>query len=206
MRFENPVDKVKRLKKVRPKQEQDERVPSGQTVTEKFPVLHYGSVPNVDLETWNFRLFGLVEEPVHFTWEEFRSLPVTTVDCDIHCVTRWSKLDTTWEGVRCRDLLQYVKVLPQATHIMAHCEQGFTTNLPLEAALDDDVLLAWHYDGKPLEPDHGYPLRLLVPKRYFWKSAKWIRGLEFMDANQPGFWEQNGYHMEGDPWKEERFG
>ena len=151
MRFENPVDKVKRLKKVRPRWEQDERVPPGQTVTKKFPVLHYGPVPKIDLETWGFRLFGLVEEPVHFNWDEFRSLSATTVDCDIHCVTRWSKLDTTWEGVRFRDLLQHVKVLPQATHIMAHCEHGFTTNLPLEAALDDDVLLAWHFDGKPLE-------------------------------------------------------
>ncbi|MCC7354277.1 MAG: sulfite oxidase-like oxidoreductase [Anaerolineae bacterium] len=206
MKFENPLDKVRRLKQVQPKWQQDERVPPGQFVTDKFPVLHYGPVPKANLAKWDFRLFGLVESPVHFTWEEFRALPATQIMRDIHCVTRWSKLDTTWEGVKFTDLLKYVKVRPEATHVMAHCEYGFTTNVGLDVLMDDDVLLAWNYDGKPLEPDHGYPLRLLVPKRYFWKSAKWIRGLEFMAGDRPGFWEQNGYHMEGDYWKEERFG
>ncbi len=206
MKFENPLDKVKRLKQVQPKWQPDTRVPPGQFVTEKFPVLHYGPVPKVDLAKWDFRLFGLVESPVRFTWEEFRALPATQITCDIHCVTRWSKLDTTWEGVRFKDLVSHVKIRPEATHVMAHCEYGFTTNLALDVLMDDDVLLAWGYDGKPLEPEHGYPLRLLVPKRYFWKSAKWVRGLEFMAGDRPGFWEQNGYHMEGDYWKEQRFG
>lgn len=206
MRFENPLDKVRRMKQVQPKWARDERVPPGQFVTDKFPVLHYGPVPKVDLAKWDFRLFGLVEEPVRFTWEEFRVLPVTQVKCDIHCVTRWSKLDTLWEGAKVSDILRHIRVLPEATHVMAHCEYGFTTNIALEALMDDDVLLAWGYDGKPLEPEHGYPLRLFVPKRYFWKSAKWIRGLEFIAGDRPGFWEQNGYHMKGDPWKEERFG
>jgi DMSO/TMAO reductase YedYZ molybdopterin-dependent catalytic subunit len=206
MKFENPLDKVKRLRQVQPKWQPDTRVPPGQFVTEKFPVLHYGPVPKVDLAKWDFRLFGLVESPVRFTWEEFRALPATQITCDIHCVTRWSKLDTTWEGVRFKDLVSHVKIRPEATHVMAHCEYGFTTNVALEVLMDDDVLLAWGYDGKPLEPEHGYPLRLLVPKRYFWKSAKWVRGLEFMAGDRPGFWEQNGYHMEGDYWKEQRFG
>jgi DMSO/TMAO reductase YedYZ molybdopterin-dependent catalytic subunit len=206
MRFENPLDRVRRLKQVQPKWDIDRRVPPGQFVTDKFPVLHYGPVPQVDLSRWDFRLFGLVEKPVRLTWEELRSLPATEVRCDIHCVTRWSKLDTVWEGVRVKEVLKLVTLRPEATHVMAHCEYGFTTNLSLEVVMDDDVILAWSYDGKPLEPEHGYPLRLLVPKRYFWKSAKWIRGLEFMAGDRPGFWEQNGYHMEGDYWKEQRFG
>ena len=206
MKFENPLDKVRRLKQVQPKFQKDERVPPGQFVTDKFPVLHYGPVPKVDLAKWDFRLFGLVESPKRFTWEEFRALPATQVTRDIHCVTRWSKLDTTWEGVKFTDLLNYVKVRPEATHVMAHCEYGFTTNVGLDVLQDDDVLLAWSFDGKPLEQEHGWPLRLLVPKRYFWKSAKWIRGLEFMAGDRPGFWEQNGYHMEGEFWKEQRFG
>jgi DMSO/TMAO reductase YedYZ molybdopterin-dependent catalytic subunit len=206
MRFENPLDMVRRLKQVQPKWDIDRRVPPGQFVTDKFPVLHYGPVPQVDLSRWDFRLFGLVEKPVRLTWEELRSLPATEVRCDIHCVTRWSKLDTVWEGVRVKEVLKLVTLRPEATHVMAHCEYGFTTNLSLEVVMDDDVILAWSYDGKPLEPEHGYPLRLLVPKRYFWKSAKWIRGLEFMAGDRPGFWEQNGYHMEGDYWKEQRFG
>ena len=206
MKFENPLDKVKRLKQVQPKWQPDTRVPPGQFVTEKFPVLHYGPVPKVDLARWDFRLFGLVESPVRFTWEEFRALPATQITCDIHCVTRWSKLDTTWEGVKFKDLVSHVKIRPEATHVLAHCEYGFTANVALDVLMDDDVLLAWGYDGKPLEPEHGYPLRLLVPKRYFWKSAKCVRGLEFMAGDRPGFWEQNGYHMEGDYWKEQRFG
>lgn len=206
MRFENPLDKVKRLRQVQPKWEANPRVPPGQFVTDKFPVLHYGPVPKVDLSQWDFRLFGLVEKPVRLTWEELRALPATEVRCDIHCVTRWSKLDTVWEGVKVKEVLKLVTLRPEATHVMAHCEYGFTTNLSLEVITDDDVILAWSYEGKPLEPEHGYPLRLLVPKRYFWKSAKWIRGLEFMAGDRPGFWEQNGYHMEGDYWKEQRFG
>ena len=181
------------------------RTPPGQYLTEKFPVLHYGSIPPVDLATWDFRVFGLVGSPVTLGWEQLRALPRKEVRADIHCVTRWSKLDTTWEGVPIRTILELAGGRPEATHAVAHCEQGYTTNMPLDVLDDDDVLLADTYDGKPLEPEHGYPLRLLVPKRYFWKSAKWIRGLELLDHDVRGFWERYGYHNDADPWKEERF-
>ena len=209
MTYENPLKRVLRLKNVmvRPK-ETSERVPAGQFVTDRFPVLHYGSVPKVDLATWDFRVFGLVEKPLQLDWPTFRALPETTVLRDIHCVTRWSKLDTTWSGVLWRDFLRTLDVrpLPEATHVMFHCEQGFTTNVALDVLDDDDTMFAWSYDGQPLTPEHGWPLRALVPKRYFWKSAKWMRGVEFMAGDRPGFWEMNGYHMNGDPWTEERFG
>jgi DMSO/TMAO reductase YedYZ molybdopterin-dependent catalytic subunit len=209
MRFENPLKRVERLKRVRnlPGPSTDERVPPGQFLTEKFPVLHYGSVPVYkSLAHWDFRVFGLVEEPLRLSWDELMRLPSQTQTVDIHCVTRWSKLDTTWKGIPWRELASRIKAKPEATHVMAHCEQGFTANLPLEVLDDDDTMLAYEYDGKPLEPEHGYPLRLLVPKKYFWKSAKWLRGIEFMSGDKPGFWERNGYHMDGDPWREERFG
>lgn len=210
MPFENPLKRVERLKRVtrRPTTDHGGRVPPGQFVTERFPVLHYGSVPQIDLSSWDFRVFGLIEEPLRLSWDEFRSLPETSQTVDIHCVTRWSKLDTTWSGVLWRDFLQALgsQPLPDATHVMAHCEQGFTTNIPLDVLDDDDTMFAWSYDGKPLDPEHGWPLRLLVPKRYFWKSAKWVRGIEFMAGDRPGFWERNGYHMNGDFWREERFG
>jgi DMSO/TMAO reductase YedYZ molybdopterin-dependent catalytic subunit len=181
-----------------------QRIPPGQYRTDKFPVLHYGSVPHVDLATWDFRVFGAVERPITLTWERFRALPRKQVATDIHCVTRWSKLDTVWEGVAIQEILSAVGVKPAATHVLAHAEQGYTANLPLSVLDDDDVLLANTFDGQPLEPEHGYPLRLLVPKRYFWKSAKWIRGLELLDGDVPGFWERYGYHNDADPWKEER--
>ncbi len=209
MQFENPLKRVERLKRVtrRPETVSD-RVPPGQFVTDKFPVLHYGSVPRVDLSRWDFRVFGLVEQPLTLDWAAFRALPETTIHRDIHCVTRWSKLDTTWSGVSWRDFLRVLDVRPkaEASHVMFHCENGFTTNVSLEVLDDDDTMFAWHYDGKPLDAEHGWPLRALVPKRYFWKSAKWVRGVEFMAGDRPGFWEMNGYHMEGDPWLEERFG
>ncbi len=208
MRFENPMKRVERLKRVTniPKESQGERVPPGQFLTERFPVLHYGATPHYEsLEQWDFRVFGLVNEPIRFTWEEMMALPAATQTVDIHCVTRWSKLDTTWTGIRWRDFIERIDIKPEATHVMAHCEHDFTTNIALDMLDDDDTMLAYLYDGEPLEPDHGYPLRLLVPKKYFWKSAKWIRGLEFMAADRPGFWERNGYHMAGDPWLEERF-
>jgi len=209
MRFENPLKRVERLKRVTniPGPSVDDRVPPGQFLTEKFPVLHYGSVPIYpNLDKWDFRVFGLVEETLRLTWNDLMKLPTMTQTVDIHCVTRWSKLDTTWTGIPWRDLMKLIKVRPEATHTMAHCEYGFTANVPLEVLDDDDTMLAFRYDEKPLEPDHGYPLRLLVPKKYFWKSAKWLRGIEFMAGDKPGFWERNGYHMEGDPWKEQRFG
>jgi len=181
------------------------RVPPGQYLTEKFPVLHYGSVPRTDLAAWDLRVHGLVGAPLTFTWDQFQALPRTAVTADIHCVTRWSKLDTTWEGVPIRTILEMAQVRPEATHVLVHSEQGYTTNMPLEVLDDADVLLADRYEGQPLEPEHGYPLRLVVPKRYFWKSAKWVRGLEFLDHDIRGFWERYGYNNDGDPWKEERF-
>ena len=209
MRFENPFKRVEQLKRVKnvPKEPQGERVPPGQFLTERFPVLHYGTTPEYPhLNDWSLRVFGLVEAEKTFTWAEMMKLPTVTETVDIHCVTRWSKLDTSWTGIPWREFVKQIKIKPEATHVMAHCEQGFTTNIALSVLDDDDTMFAYLYAGKPLEPDHGYPMRLLVPKKYFWKSAKWIRGLEFMDGDRPGFWERNGYHMEGDPWKEERFG
>jgi len=153
-----------------------ERIPPGQYRTEKFPVLHYGSVPKTDLAKWDFKVYGLVDSPFRVTWDQFKTLPRKTVEADIHCVTRWTKLDTTWEGVPIQEVLRLAQVRPSASHVVAHSEQGYTANLPLTVLDDDDVLLADTFDGQPLEPEHGYPLRLFVPKRYFWKSAKWMRG------------------------------
>jgi DMSO/TMAO reductase YedYZ molybdopterin-dependent catalytic subunit len=181
------------------------RIPPGQYLTEKFPVLHYGSVPRVDLATWDFRVYGEVDNPLRLTWAEFQALPRRTLMTDIHCVTRWSKLDTRWEGVAIQTILQLAQVRPATTHVVGHAEQGYTANLPLAVLDDDDVILADTYEGEPLTAEHGWPLRLIVPKRYFWKGPKWIRGLEFLTRDQPGFWERYGYHNDADPWKEERF-
>lgn len=184
------------------------RVPPGQYVTEKFPVLHYGSVPIYrDVETeWDLRVWGEIEAPVRFSFREFRSLPTVTITTDIHCVTRWSKLDTTWTGVQFREFLKHIPPLkPTAKYILWHCEHGFTANVPLEVMLEDDALLAYLYEGRELDPEHGYPLRALVPKKYFWKSAKWLRGIEFLSQDQLGFWERYGYHNNADPWREERY-
>ena len=181
------------------------RIPPGQYLTEKFPVLHYGSTPHTDLGRWDFKVFGEVDSPFTLTWTQFKELPRKQVLTDIHCVTRWSKLDTAWEGVAIQTILEMAGVRSNATHVIAHCEQGYTTNMPLSVLDDDDVLLADTFAGAPLELDHGWPLRLLVPKKYFWKSAKWIRGLEFLDHDQLGFWERYGYNNNADPWKEERF-
>ena len=181
------------------------RLPPGQVRTEKWPVLHYGSVPKTDLTTWDFKVFGLVERPLRWTWEDFLGLPRVHVRSDIHCVTRWSRFDNEWQGVAVREVFARARVKPEANFIVAHAEQGFTANLPLTELLRDDVLLADKHDGIDLTPEHGWPLRLVVPNRYFWKSAKWIRGLELVDQDRPGFWEQNGYHNQADPWQEERF-
>ncbi len=185
--------------------EKKDRIPPGQYYTEKWPVLHYGSVPSTDLRTWNFRVWGEVEEPFSITWAEFKALPRKEVHTDIHCVTRWSRLDVDFSGVAIQTVLERARVKPSARFAIAHCEQGYTTNMPLEVLDDDDVLLCDTADGEELTPDHGYPLRLLVPKRYFWKSAKWIRGIELVTEDQLGFWERYGYNNSADPWKEERF-
>ena len=184
---------------------QGQRLPPGQVLTDKWPVLHYGSVPKLDLSAWSFRVFGLVEREKRWTWEEFLSLPRVEVRNDIHCVTRWSKFDNLWQGVAVKDVLREAGVRTDARYAIAHAEQGFTANLPLAELLKDDVLLALKHGGEDLTPEHGWPLRLVVPNRYFWKSAKWIRGLELSASDRPGFWEQNGYHNDADPWKEERF-
>jgi len=181
------------------------RIPPGQYRTEKFPVLHYGSTPKTDLAAWDFKVFGEVERPFSLTWTEFKALPHKTVQTDIHCVTRWTKLDTSWEGVPIQEILSRAQLRPAASFVLAHSEQGYTANMPLSVLDDDDVLLADTFGGQPLELEHGFPLRLLVPKRYFWKSAKWIRGLEFVDHDILGFWERYGYNNDADPWKEERF-
>jgi DMSO/TMAO reductase YedYZ molybdopterin-dependent catalytic subunit len=182
-----------------------ERTPPGQTLTDKFPVLHYGTVPRIPLARWRFRIFGLVERPVEFTYDQMMALPRASLTCDIHCVTTWSRLDNTFEGVRVRDLLASVSPRPTASHVMVHAEFGFTTNLALTDFDRDDVLLATRHNGQDLTPEHGWPLRLVVPRLYFWKSAKWVRGIEFMAGDRAGFWESNGYHMRGDPWNEERY-
>ncbi len=185
-----------------------QRIPPGQVQTRKWPVLHYGNVPQFDRARWTFHIFGLVEKPWQCTYDEFISLPRIQVRADMHCVTRWSKLENLWEGVSTREVLRHVKVLPTAKFVMVHCEHGFTTNLPLDDFLGEDCLFAWKHNGQDLEPDHGYPLRLVVPRLYAWKSAKWVRGIELMAEDKAGFWEQwdhGGYHMRGDPWAEQRF-
>jgi DMSO/TMAO reductase YedYZ molybdopterin-dependent catalytic subunit len=181
------------------------RLPPGQYLTEKWPVLHAGHVPRTDLTTWDFRVFGEVEEPLTLTYDELQALPQTEITVDIHCVTRWSRFDTSFKGVRWRELATLVRPKPTAHFVLAHAEQSFTSNVPREALEDDGSLIAWEADGAPLEPDHGWPLRLVVPSRYFWKSAKWLRGLELLSADQPGFWERYGYHNDADYWKEQRY-
>jgi len=182
-----------------------DRVPPGQALTTKWPVLTYGLTPRFDPKSWTFRCFGLVEEEVVWTWDEFLRLPRTEVACDIHCVTRWSRLDNRFEGVHIREIMKRVRLRPEAKYVLIHADPDYTTNLSLDALVDDDVVLALRHDGVDLTPDHGGPLRLVVPKLYFWKSAKWLRAFEFLDVNPPGFWELNGYHMHADPWKEERY-
>ena len=182
----------------------ESRVPPGQFLTNKFPVLTYGPTPKVKLETWKFKVFGLVEQPLELNWEGFNQLPWTTITADFHCVTQWSALDNTWEGVQLDHLLSLAIPLAQANFVMAHCEGGYTTNLPLDLSLDEGFL-AHKQDGKPLEKGHGWPLRLIIPSRYGWKSAKWLNGIELMAEDKPGFWEERGYNNNADPWKEERF-
>jgi DMSO/TMAO reductase YedYZ molybdopterin-dependent catalytic subunit len=193
------------------------RLPPGQALTQKFPVLHYGPVPLYNnLDNWTFMVFGLVEEERTWTWAEFNKLPRRQVRMDIHCVTRWSKFDTEWEGVHFRDLIDggLIRLKPEAKFCVQHCEYGFTVNLPVDVMLADNFLMATHYDGKPLEPDHGYPLRGVIgaipgkrqdSDRYLWKGGKWLRGLEFVAEDEPGFWEQAGYSMSAGIWNEERF-
>jgi DMSO/TMAO reductase YedYZ molybdopterin-dependent catalytic subunit len=210
--FEGP-DRRKEEERVR----NEGRLPPGQSLTLKFPVLHYGPVPGFNPATWDLRVWGEVEQEQRWNWEQFNQLPRTKLVMDIHCVTKWSKFDTLWEGVSVKTLLEkgLIKIKPTAKYVMQHAEYGFTVNLPLEVVLQDNFLMATHFDNKPIDPDHGYPLRGVVgyipgqedlETPYFWKGAKWLRGLEFMPADRRGFWEQAGYHNRADVWKEERFG
>jgi DMSO/TMAO reductase YedYZ molybdopterin-dependent catalytic subunit len=181
------------------------RLPPGQYLTDKWPVLHAGDVPRVDLATWDFRVFGEVEQPLRLSWDELRALPSTEITLDIHCVTRWSRFDARFRGVHWRELAALCRPKPYARFVVAHAEQDFTSNVPLEFLEDERALLAYEADGQPLTPDHGWPLRLVIPRKYFWKSAKWLRGIELRASDQPGFWERYGYHNEADYWNEERY-
>jgi DMSO/TMAO reductase YedYZ molybdopterin-dependent catalytic subunit len=211
------MNNIFRRKETEQRLEKEGRLPPGQSLTQKFPVLHYGPVPKFNPATWDFRVWGEVEQEVRWTWDEFLQLPRSRLSMDIHCVTRWSKFDTAWEGVSLRTLIEQglIKLKPTARHVMQHAEYGFTVNLALAVILQDNFLMATHFDGQPLSPDHGAPLRGVVGQitgrndlqtPYFWKGAKWLRGLEFMAADRPGFWEQAGYHNQADIWKEQRFG
>jgi DMSO/TMAO reductase YedYZ molybdopterin-dependent catalytic subunit len=183
-----------------------DRLPPGQHRTEKWPVLHYGSVARADLSTWDFQVTGLVEQPLRLSYPELQQLPRRTLRADIHCVTGWSLLDSSWEGISVEEVIKRVRLKPEATHVLVRAEQGYTTNLSLEDFLRPENLLADTRNGQVITPEHGWPLRLLVPHLYFWKSAKWVRGFEFMNRDHPGFWESYGYHNHGDPWREERYG
>ena len=182
-----------------------DRVPPGQAVTQKFPVLSYGQIPSIDLATWTFEIIGLVDQPLRFSWEEYLERAKDAVTADFHCVTGWSRLDNRWEGLLVRDLLDEAGVQPSATHVMAHCYGGYTTNLPLSALTSPDVLIAHRHDDAPLDPEHGGPARLIIPDRYGYKSAKWIKAIELMPENKRGFWEVHGYNSNADPWRSERY-
>jgi DMSO/TMAO reductase YedYZ molybdopterin-dependent catalytic subunit len=196
-------DILKRREKDREKY--GDRLPPGQKVVEDWPVLTYGGVPRVDTKDWKLRISGLVEQEVEFTWEQFTALPRAKVHTDIHCVTTWSKFDTNFEGLAVTELMKLVRVKPEARAVMAHCYGGYTANLTMDDFLCPENLLAYIYEEAPLPAEHGGPCRLFVPHLYFWKSAKWLNGLEFIVNDTPGFWERYGYHLRGDPWKEERY-
>jgi DMSO/TMAO reductase YedYZ molybdopterin-dependent catalytic subunit len=194
---------------ISPDTQRSNRIPPRQALTRKWPILHYGPVPTFNPATWDFQIVPepLVSRNIRWTWEQFNALPKVKVFADMHCVTRWSKLDNLWEGVATREILKHVTLSEKAKFVMVHCEYGFTTNLPIEWFFGEDCLFATHHNGQPLDPDHGYPVRLVVPRLYAWKSAKWVRGIEFMEQDEPGFWERwehGGYHMLGDPWTEQR--
>ena len=181
------------------------RVPPGQYVTDRFPVLHAGSTPRIDLATWDFTVSGLVDHEASLTLDDIKAMPTADKTYDIHCVTKWTKLDTVWHGVEVPEFMSRFVLAPTATHVLVSAEHGFTANLPIEDFLRSDNLLAWQFGGEDLELDHGWPLRLVVPHLYFWKSVKWVRGIELVARDAPGFWERNGYHNYGDPWKEQRY-
>lgn len=201
-----PLFRSKAEDKVRNAGYDPARLPPGQYLTEKWPVLHAGNVPMVQVATWELRIFGLVEKEISLGYDALRDLPATDITSDIHCVTRWSRFDASFRGVHWRELAARCKPLPAANFVIAHAPQGFTANLPLEALEDDNAMVCYAADGELLTAEHGGPVRLVVPSRYFWKSAKWLTGLELVSADQPGFWERLGYHNDADPWREERYG
>ena len=180
-------------------------VPPGQFVTEKFPVLTFGATPQIETDSWQLKLFGLVEEGITLDWDRLTGLEMVTVDAPFHCVTQWSRLQNTWQGVAFSTLMELARPKSEAKYVVAHCYGGYTANLPLSVLMDSDVLLAYRHDGESLSAEHGGPVRLVVPKRYGWKSAKWVNGMELTEEDSPGFWETRGYHNNGDPLKEERF-
>lgn len=190
---------------ISPDTRRENRLPPGQRLTDRWPVLHYGSVHHVDTAGWTLTIDGLVVEEAVLTWERFQALPRVEVFSDIHCVTTWSRYDNTWQGAGSGEIRKLVTIKPEATHVTVHGAGGFTTNLSLDDFFQPDVLFATHHDGEPLSAGHGAPVRLVVPRLYFWKSAKWVTGLTFTDHEVLGFWESNGYHRHGDPWKEERY-
>ena len=200
-----PLFRSKAEQKVRDAGYDPARLPPGQYLTEKWPVLHAGEVPDVDLATWTLEVSGEVEEPVSLTFEQLTQLPATDVTTDIHCVTRWSRFDAQFKGVRWRELEKLVRPKPSARFAIAHAEHGFTANVPLAALEDEHALVVYEADGAPLTPDHGYPVRLFIPTKYFWKSAKWLRGIELSAVDKPGFWERYGYHNDADYWREQRY-
>jgi DMSO/TMAO reductase YedYZ molybdopterin-dependent catalytic subunit len=187
------------------KRNADPTIPPGQHLTEGFPVLHVGDVPEFDRATWRLRFFGRCDRPFELTYDDLLALPRAQWSGDIHCVTRWTKKQTRWAGALFRSLVERARPHATVTHVLQHADNAYTTNLPLDVMMGDDCLVAYEFDGEPLEPIHGGPVRMLVPKRYFWKSAKWLHGIEFLDRDRPGFWEERGYHNDGDPWKEERY-
>jgi DMSO/TMAO reductase YedYZ molybdopterin-dependent catalytic subunit len=194
-----------RLAAQRYPQEVQARVPPGQRLVKGWPVLHYGPIPRFDGSNSDLEVFGLVEIPYTLSYRELKALGPARVTADMHCVTGWTTLDNEWEGIPFPVLAERAHLKPEANWVVAHCEYGYTSNLSLQAMMDDDVLVAWANRGEPLSPEHGYPLRLVVPKRYAWKSAKWLHGLELTDRNRRGFWEVRGYHTHADPWREERY-
>jgi len=181
------------------------RLPPGQYLTDRFPVLHVGEIPDYQPGQWSLDIFGLVDQPFTLTLDELKALPSVSLTFDIHCVTKWSKFDTTWQGVRVKDLLALAGVQSGATHVMEHAEFGYTTNVPLADITTDEALVAYAFEGEEITAEHGGPVRIVIPHLYFWKSAKWLRGIELIPQDAPGFWERNGYHMYADPFKEQRF-
>ncbi len=200
-----PLFRSKAEQKVRDAGYDPARLPPGQYLSEKWPVLHAGEVPDVDLATWTLEVSGEVEEPVSLTFEQLTQLPATDVTTDIHCVTRWSRFDAQFKGVHWRELEKLVRPKASARFAIAHAEHGFTANVPLAALEDEHALVVYEADGAPLTPDHGYPVRLFIPTKYFWKSAKWLRGIELSAVDKPGFWERYGYHNDADYWREQRY-